>query len=335
MEGSAMSLTIIKSAPLTTIQDLGRPGYQRYGVVVGGAADSFSARVANALVGNAPNAALLEVALVGPLMRFGAEALIAWCGAEFDMRLGNIPLPPNRPVRLPAGATVSFGAVRAGARAWLAIAGGIDVPLLLGSRSTSRRFGMGGLKGRVLIAGDQLEFGAPSDWAKRISSSLRATGSVHCDWSVRPSSLCQSSTSGKLRAMRGPEWDWFSAEAQMQFFASSYRVTKDADRMGVRLDGPALELKEPREMISSAVDEGIVQVPPGAQPIVLLCSRQTVGGYPRLAAVAAVDHGRLAQLKQGDLMAFEEVGLRQAHKLYLAREQNFNRVSEELSRRTG
>jgi antagonist of KipI len=330
-----MTLTVLKNGLLTSIQDLGRPGHQRYGVVVGGAADAFSARVANALVGNPGNAALLEMALVGPELRFESEALIAWCGAEFDARLDGVPLPPNRPVRAPAGAVVAFGAVRTGARAWLAMAGGIDVPLVLGSRSTCRRFGFGGLHGRALIAGDRLQLGPRSDWARRICASLKATGRAYCDWSVRPASLGQAAGSDRIRALRGPEWDWFGREAQARFFASTYRVTKDADRMGVRLEGAALDLEEPREMISSAVNAGIVQVPPGGQPIILLCSRQTVGGYPRLAAVAAVEDGRLAQLKQGDEVGFEEIGLRQAHELYLARERNFNRVREELSRRTG
>ncbi len=329
-----MSVTVLKGGVLCSVQDLGRPGYQRYGMVVGGAADSFSARVANALVGNPSNAALLEVSLVGPDLRFETESLIAWCGAEFNVRFGNVPIPPNRPTRVPAGAVVSFGSVQMGARAWLAIAGGIEVPVVMGSRSTCRRFGVGGLQGRPLVTGDLLKLGAPSGWAQRICSALRGSGRLHCDWSVRPESLGGAPAPSRLRALRGPEWDWFRSEARMRFFASSYRVTKEADRMGVRLDGPGIELSEPREMISSAVNAGVVQVPPAAQPIVLLCSRQTVGGYPRLAAVAGVDHGRLAQLKQGDLVAFQEISLGQAHQLYLARERDFNRVREELSRRT-
>jgi antagonist of KipI len=329
-----MSLTVLKSGPLTSIQDLGRTGYQRFGVVVGGAADPFSARVANALVGNPSGAALLEMALVGPEVRFGWETLIAWCGAEFDAQINGLPFPPNRPVRVPPQGVVSFGAVRKGARAWLAVAGGIDVPLVLGSRSTCRRFGFGGLHGRAIKTGDQLRTGTPSSWAQRICGCLRATGRTYCDWSVRPDALVETASGGAIRALPGPEWSWFGHESQTRFFRSDYHVTKDADRMGVRLDGPGLELKEAREMISSAVNAGVVQVPSGGQPIVLMCSRQTVGGYPRIAAVAAVECGRLAQLKQGDRVHFTEIELRQAHELYLARERDFNRVREALSRRT-
>ena len=329
-----MSLTVIKGGVLTSVQDLGRFGYQHFGVVVGGAADPFLARLANVLVGNPENAALLEVALVGPELRFEGDALVAWCGAEFDARLDGTPLPRNRPVRVQAGEVATFGVVRAGARAWLAVAGGIDVPVVLGSRSTCRRFGFGGFGGRALVAGDRLVTGAPSVWAQRIMGSLTTRSRAACDWSVRPESLGIAPASKRFRVLRGPEWDWFGREAQARFFDSPFRVTKEADRMGVRLEGPSLALDEPREMISSGVNVGVVQTPPGGQPIILLCSRQTVGGYPRLAAVATVDHGRLAQLKHGDVVTFEEIELNAAHALYLARERDFNQVRHELVRRT-
>ncbi len=198
-----MSALVLKSGLQTSVQDLGRFGLQCYGVVVGGAVDAFCARLANALAGNPDNAALLEMALVGPEIGFEKEALIAWCRAEFDARLAGGPLPPNRPVRVPAGATASFGAVRQGARAWLAIAGGIAVPLVLGSRSTCRRFGFGGLQGRALIDGDRLALGGRCAWSQRIISSLRVTGRRHCDWSVRPAALGKPVIGDRLRVLRG------------------------------------------------------------------------------------------------------------------------------------
>jgi antagonist of KipI len=330
-----MSLVVLKPGLLTSVQDLGRSGYQRFGVVVGGAVDSFAARVANMLAGNDDNAALLEIALQGPELRFEAETLVAWCGGDFIVKLGSEPLPRDRPVRVPAGGVVSFGLAAHGARAWLAVAGGIDVPLVLGSRSTYRRAGFGGHQGRPLRAGDQLHFGPPAAWAEKILGALRAAGRMATSWSVRPHTLGAPPRDGQVRAMRGPEWDWFTGEAQRRIFASEFRVTKDADRMGVRVEGPALELAVPREMISAAVNAGVVQVPPGGQPIVLLCSRQTVGGYPRLAAVAAVDFGRLAQLKPGDRVRFEEIALARAHELYFARERDLNRVRTGLTRLVG
>lgn len=324
-------ITIVKPGLLTTVQDLGRFGYQKFGVVVGGALDRFAARVANAIVGNDENAAVLELAQLGPELRFERDALIAWCGAEFDARIGGETLPADRAVQVRAGETVFFGAAKSGVRAWLAVAGGIDVPLVLGSRTTYRRGGFGGFEGRPLRAGDKLRCGEASEWAQRYSAKAPRFSA----WSVRPHTLGKPAPAGVVRAMRGPEWDWFRPEAQRLFFASEWRATKDADRMGVRLAGPALPQVEAREMISEGVTDGVVQVPAGGEPIVLLPSRQTVGGYPRIAAVAAVDHGRLAQLMPGRTLRFQEITVAEAHGLYLARERDLNRVRTGLARLAG
>ncbi|MBI2510834.1 MAG: biotin-dependent carboxyltransferase family protein [Opitutae bacterium] len=324
-------LTVLKPGLLTTVQDLGRFGYQKFGVVVGGALDRFAARVANAIVGNDDNAAVLEMAQLGPELRFERDTLIAWGGAEFDARLGGEPLPADRAVAVRAGETIAFGAARAGVRAWLAVAGGIDVPLVLGSRTTYRRGGFGGFEGRPLRAGDRLRCGDESEWAAR----YRSTAPRFSAWSVRPHTLGKPAPAGVVRALRGPEWEWFGAEAHREFFASEWRATKDADRMGVRLAGPALPQRESREMISEGVADGVVQVPAGGAPIVLLASRQTVGGYPRIAAVATVDIGRVAQLAPGRSIRFQEIAVAEAHVLYLARERDLNRVRTGLVRLAG
>lgn len=330
-----MKLEITRGGAFTTVQDLGRPGFQRYGVAVGGAVDAFAARVANILVGNDQGAAVLEMTLQGPELRFSEETLVAWSGGGFVAHLGAEELPRDRPVRVPAGVTVSFGGTKGGARAWLAVAGGVDVPLVLGSRSTYRRAGIGGHEGRTLIAGDLLPCGAASAWAQAIVASLRDSARRTPPWSVRAETLGKAPTPGCVRALRGPEWQWFGGEAQQRIFGSEFSVTKDADRMGIRLKGPALAIAKPREMISDAVNTGVVQVPPSGQPIVLLTSRQTIGGYPRLAAVAAVDAGRLAQLSPGDQLRFEEISLATAHELYIGRERDLNRVRTGLARLTG
>ena len=140
-------ITVLKPGLLTTVQDLGRPGYQQYGIVVGGALDAFAARVANLILGNDDNAAVLEMAQTGPELRFEQDALVAWCGADFEAHIGNQPLPPERAVRVAAGETITFGFPKSGLRAWLAVAGGIEVPLVLGSRTTYRRAGIGGHQG--------------------------------------------------------------------------------------------------------------------------------------------------------------------------------------------
>lgn len=321
-------ITVLKPGLLTAVMDLGRPGYQRHGVAVGGALDRVAARVANTIVGNDEDAALLELAQLGPELRFDAPAVVAWCGGGFEPRVGGESLPRDRAVRLAAGETIRFGPARSGLRAWLAVAGGIDVPLVLGSRSTYRRAGFGGFNGRPLQAGDRLQVGEMSEFARRLlGAPARATS-----WSIRPDTLGAQAPAGTVRAMRGPEWDWFTPEAQRAFFAETWTVTKDADRMGLRLAGPELPVVEAREMISEGVNEGVVQVPAGGAPIVLLASRQSVGGYPRLAAAASADLGRLAQLAPGQTVRFAEITLARAHELYLARERDLTRVRTGLSR---
>jgi len=327
-----MSLQVLKPGLLTTVQDQGRWGSQRHGVVVGGAVDGFAARVANMIVGNDEHCAVLELALVGPELRALDNALVAVCGADFDFRVGGKTAQRNRPVLVQAGEVLSFGQVRQGARAWLAVAGGIDVPVVLGSRSTYARGRMGGIEGRPLIAGDAVPVGAPSACAVRMRQSLQAAGEVSPHWSVRPETLGSGPEPGRVRAVPGPEWELFTLEARQRLFRETYAVTKDVDRMGMRLAGLPLELAEPRDEISSAVNVGVVQVPASGQPIVLLVGRQTVGGYPRIAEVATVDLGRLAQLKPGDPLGFEEVSVAQAHAELVAREHDFGRVKDGIGR---
>lgn len=326
---------VLKPGLLTTVQDLGRPGYQQYGVVVGGALDAFAARVANLIVGNEDNAAVFEMAQTGPELRFDREAIVAWCGADFAAQIGDEPLPCDRAVRVAAGETIRFGLARSGLRAWLAVAGGLDVPLVMGSRSTYRRAGIGGHAGRPLQAGDDLQVFAPSGWARQILSALGAGRKRATTWTVRPGTMGRPAAAGVVRAVRGPECTWFTLDAQRAFFSAEWTATKEADRMGVRLAGPVLERRQSGDMVSSAVNAGIVQVPAAGQPIVLLPSRQSVGGYPRLASVATVDLRRIAQLRPGDRVRFEEINLAVAHDLYLARERDLNRVRTGLARLAG
>lgn len=328
-------LRVRKPGLLTTVQDLGRPGYQQYGIVVGGALDGFAARAVNLCVGNEDNAALLEMAQTGPDLVFDREVLVAWGGADFPARVNGAPLPRDRAVRIAAGEVVNFGLARSGLRAWLAIAGGIDVPLVMGSRSTYRRAGIGGHEGRTLVAGDSLPLFEPSAWAGQMLATLAAETRRASAWTVRPDFLGRPARPGTVRALRGPECDWFTKETLRAFFSAEWRATKEADRMGVRLQGPVLALAKPREMISSSVNAGVVQVPVAGQPIVLLPSRQSVGGYPRLAAVVTADLGRFSQMRPGDTVRFVETTIATAHDLYLARERDLNRVRLGLARLTG
>jgi antagonist of KipI len=328
-----MTFTVIKPGLLTTVQDQGRPGLQGQGVPVGGAVDAFAARVANALVGNDDGAAVLEMAVQGPQLRAERDCLVAICGGGLGLTVDGADVSSDRPVRIRAGEILVCVSRPSGARAWLAVAGGIDVPHVFGSRSTYVRGRMGGFEGRPLIAGDVVKIGAPSEWAGAIARELDGQSRRQVAWSVRPETLGRIAASGGMRIVRAPEWGRFPAAAQKLFCSTTYVVTKDVDRMGMRLEGATLELTEAREEISSGMNVGIVQVPPSGQPIVLLVGRQSVGGYPRIAAVVTVDHGRLAQMRPGDPLTFSEITVADAHRLLVARERDFQRIKGELTRR--
>lgn len=320
------AIRVVRPGMFTTVQDLGRSGLQQYGLAGGGAADAVEVRLLNRLVANAEGAAVLEITLNGPELEFDREVLVAWGGGEFPVAVGGQTVPANRPVRLTAGMTLSFGQARHGCRAWLAVAGGIDVPVVLASRSTVTRAHLGGYRGRTLAVEDRLPLGSPAPEARRLLERLRATGGWAPTWRAALTDLPWRHPA-ILRAVRGPEFPLFAPDAQRRFYEAEFQVTNEADRMGVRLFGKELALMEPGEQVSAAVNTGVVQVPPSGQPIVLLPDHQTHGGYPRIGAVIAADFGRLAQLRPGDTVRFEEISLAEAHALHLGRERDLKRLA--------
>jgi antagonist of KipI len=334
-------IQVVKPGMLTTVQDLGRPGWQRYGVTPGGAVDARALRLANLLVGNAEGAAGLEITLAGPTLRMAEEALIALCGADFDAMVEGRAVPAWRPVWIKAGAELVFGAARSGCRGYLAVAGGIAVPRLLGGRGTHLAAGFGGLDGRALRTGDTLKVGPASRWAKLLAQSLAGLaagveGLTAARWEVAAEARSPYAPSPVVRVMRGPQWDGFSPEARVRFLNERFTVTPRSDRMGLRLAapagsalaGPALAGGGVREMISEGVATGAVQVPPDGQPIVLLADRQTIGGYPKIATVASVDLPLLAQLRSDDTVGFREVSVGEAQELWLAAKRQLATVKQ-------
>ena len=323
-----MSLSVSRPGLLTTVQDLGRPGYQHAGVVVSGALDAVALRVANLLVGNAEGAASLEITLLGPTLRFTADHLIALTGADLSPTLDGQPLPLHRPVAVRAGTVLAFGAARAGGRAYLAVAGGVAVPLVLGSRSTYLRAGLGGWHGRALRAGDELPVGEPTAAGRQLWQSLKPLASpggwVAANWTPGPLLCPVPQPAPLIRAVRGPEYGQFATGSQRAFWQEPFLITPAADRMGYRLRGPVLGRDAATELLSSAVTFGTVQVPPGGQPIVLLADAQTTGGYPRLGQVVTADFGALAQARPGQALRFQEVSLAEAQALYFAQERRLH-----------
>jgi len=321
---------------LTSVQDLGRTGFRQFGVSTSGALDSFALRVANLLVGNDEGAAGLEITLGGLHLRFEDERVVAWCGGEFDVQIGSRGLPAGHVAHLQCGSKLKFGRAQIGCRCWLAISGGIDVPVVLGSRSTELRANFGGLKGRVLRDGDQLSLGESrrsSTFAKATAdksppaTGISSWGGPH-DW-VSPAKRYPT-----LRFIRGVDWNRFNSSTLQRFTSEAFGVSSDSDRMGVRLDGPELKREEETDLVSEAVAPGTIQVPPGGKPILLLGDCQTIGGYPKIAHVITVDLGIAAQLRAGDSVRFLEVSLQDAHRLLLERERDLERFRIGLSLQT-
>ncbi|MDY6956804.1 MAG: biotin-dependent carboxyltransferase family protein [Pseudomonadota bacterium] len=310
---------------LTTVQDLGRPGHQQLGLSPGGAMDVDAARIANLLVGNAPGAALLEITLTGPHITFEHGRWIALTGTDLPGTVAGARLPGWRPVWIPPGAQLVFGSVGKGCRAYLALASGIDVPLVLGSRSTDLRAGIGGLHGRRLIKGDRL----PIDASTRPPPSPADRPCWPHWWAAHEIPTADQRV--VLRFVPGPDWSTVSDTARQALTSGALRVDHRFDRMGLRLSGPRLRASNPSERLSAGVTFGTLQLPPDGQPILLGVDRQTTGGYPVLGTVARVDWSRLAQLRAGDALCFQPISITAAQALHRARERDIARLATALS----
>ncbi len=299
-------IAVIKPGMLTTIQDSGRWGYQSEGVPVAGAMDPCSFRLANALVGNSRDAAALEITMLGPELEFEAERIAAIAGAEFEVTVDGRGVPLNAPFIVPLGARLRFGARRRGARAYLAIAGGIGTAPVLGSRSTHVISAMGGLDGRPLRAGDRL----PLEPVTLAHTAGRARGPV----------FELPEHQARVRVMPGPQAEYFTADAMAQLQSAQYVISQQSDRMGFRLNGPVLSHARGADIISDATPLGVLQVPASGQPILLMADRQTTGGYPKIATVISADIPIAGQLGPGDEITFAACTLAEAVTALIAQE---------------
>ncbi|WP_020618710.1 biotin-dependent carboxyltransferase family protein [Paenibacillus daejeonensis] len=312
-----MTIQVDKPGLLTLLQDAGRYGYQKYGVIVSGAMDSFAHRTANLLVGNGPAEATMEMTVIGPTLTFEEAALIAVCGSNLNPRIGSEPLPLWRPVWVPAGTTLVCGSSRQGCRSYLAVAGGFDVPAVMGSYATYLRAGIGGYAGRALRPGDRLRAGRPTRAGEFIKARIRrgAVAGAAFDtvnWSVSRELIPAYAESPEIRITEGSQYALFDEASREALGTAVYRVQPASDRMGYRLAGERLQLIEPLEMVSEPVTFGTVQVPPDGQPIVLMADRQTTGGYPKIAQVISADLPLLAQAHVGSEIRFRMVSLQEA-----------------------
>jgi biotin-dependent carboxylase-like uncharacterized protein len=293
------ALRVITPGLLTTIQDLGRPGYQHLGIPVSGALDPVSLRAANALVGNAPGLGALEVAYVGPTLVVEADDVrMSFVGAKVAIEIlpdiaasAGTLIEPMESIHLQRGDVVRIGSLRDATTLYVAVEGGFDIAPVLGSVSTYIRGGMGGWQGRALIRGDLLPL-------------VRNTATAHEEFRLDGLDL---SAPDRFRVIAGPQGDYFSERSFAGFFEGEYTVLAGSDRMGMRLDGPQLDHVRGYDITSDAVAPGSIQVPGNGKPIVLLADRQTTGGYPKIATVISADLPALGRLPIGAKIAFEPV----------------------------
>lgn len=302
MRGSVMNrMKVIECGPGVTVQDLGRRGASRFGLAPSGALDQFALRAANVLTGNPLGTAALEFALTAGRFEFSAPVVVTVTGGECRISVGDRILPPWSSFNVRAGDVLTVGPVTDGVYGYLAVAGGIDVPEMLGARATHSRFGLGGLEGRMLKSGDVLDIGADAQGRAglgmpRIESDVKAPFGV----------------------VAGPQADFFSDSAWVALMSAEFIVTAKRDRMAMLLDGPALDHKKGFDIVSDGTVFGSIQVPGNGKPLVLLADRGTTGGYPKIATVISADLARLVQIPAGRKIRFRQLSVAEAEDAALA-----------------
>ena len=304
MPAKQPTIHVLRPGLLTTIQDLGRAGYQRFGVSVSGVMDPWAFIVGNRLLGNPDHAAGLEITIQGPELLFEQASSIAITGADLSPTSDGLTIPMWTVVALQAGSRLQFGMRRQGARAYLTVAGGIDCPLMLGSRSTHVRSGLGGLAGRALKKWDQVGVGP-----------VRTAGARYAGRTFPESHRPRYYPAPTVRVMPGPQADRFTEGALQTLAGSPYRLTSESDRMGYRLQGSKLIHHTSTDIVSDAVSAGCIQVPADQQPILLMADCHTTGGYAKLATMIAADRSLAAQLSPGDTLSFAIITAEEASTL--------------------
>lgn len=312
-----MGIRVLKAGMLTTVQDLGRTGYQSQGFSVAGAMDVRSFKIANLLLDNPENEAVLEFTLIGPTLQFTSETIIAITGGDFTPTLNGGPVPSYEAVYVNRGDILKFGSARTGSRGYIAFSSYLDIPVVMGSRCTNLKSQIGGFKGRKLKDEDYIGFRIKRRYLPYFLSRK-----------LKPDDF--SAESETLRVVFGPQDDRFSRQGIETFLTEEYTVTSDFDRMGCRLEGPFIAPKDTTDMISDGIAYGSVQVPSHGKPIVLLSDRQTTGGYPKLATVASVDIPKLVQRKTDHRIHFTAISVEEAQKLYREEEKAYEKMRSEI-----
>jgi biotin-dependent carboxylase-like uncharacterized protein len=312
-----MGIKIINGGLLTTVQDGGRFGWQCSGFGTSGVMDERSFALANLLLGQDEGEAVLEATLMGPELLFEEDNLFVVTGGDLQPTLNGTPLPLYQVVKAQVGDILKFGMAKEGVRAYIAFAGGLDIPVVMGSRSTNLKCGIGGLEGRKLQVGDRIGFRAPK---------TTLPGLEKRKLEVREF-MGHTVT---LRVVLGPQEDAFTEEGIRTFLSSEYKVNLSSDRMGYRLDGPTIAYHDTVDIISDGIAPGSVQVPSGGTPIIMMADRQTTGGYAKIATVIGVDLPGLAQRMPGDTVRFQKVTVQEAQKLHRLEQKERKKLKRRL-----
>jgi antagonist of KipI len=315
-----MGIKIIKAGLQTTVQDLGRTGYRKDGIIVSGAMDTLALQIGNLLLGNEMGEAGLECTLLGPKILFETAQLVALTGGDMNPLVDGVAVKMWRPLYVKKGSVLSFGAAVRGCRTYLTVFGGFKLHAVLGSYSTYLKAGFGGFHGRALKNEDALSFHKTYKGTEKLFN-----------WSL-DLKLYPDLDDDLIRVLKGPEYELFTEESLALFQQGErYLITNEADRMGYRLQGGALQMTEAREMLSSAVCFGTVQVTPGGAAIILMADHQTTGGYPRVLQVITADLTRLAQMKSGQQIRFKLVTLAEARAALLLREKQVKQLKQTIT----
>ncbi|EFI41778.1 biotin-dependent carboxyltransferase family protein [Peptoniphilus sp. oral taxon 386] len=296
-------IKVLNGGIYTTVQDYGRIGYQKFGIAPAGVMDEYSYELANALTGNKRGEAVLEITYLGPMLKFEDEVVIAVTGANVSPKIDGVPINMYESYKIGAGSTLSFGKLIDGVRAYLAFGGEIDVPVVNGSKSTLVKSKIGGYEGRPLKAGDEFEV--------KVNEAAK-------EGKILPDKYkAQINKFNVIRVVLGPQDDYFTEDGIKKLFRSGgYTLTKNIDRMGIRLDGAALEHKTAADIISDGTVMGAVQVPSDGHPIILMADRQTTGGYTKIGTVIKEDIAKIAQMGAMNKLCFTEISLSDAQKEY-------------------
>ena len=314
-----MGIKIIKAGLQTTVQDLGRTGYRKDGIIVSGAMDTLALQIGNLLLGNEMGEAGLECTLMGPKILFETAQLVALTGGDISPAVDGVAVKMWRPLYVKKGSVLSFGAAVRGCRTYLTVFGGFKLHEVLGSYSTYLKAGFGGYNGRALKNEDILSFHKIYKGTEKLFN-----------WSL-DLKLYPDLDGEMIRVLKGPEYDLFTDQSLALLEEEKFQITNEADRMGYRLQGATLQMAEAKEMLSSAVCFGTVQVTPGGSAIILMADHQTTGGYPRVLQVITADLTRLAQMKSGQQIRFKLVTLAEARAALLLRENQVKQLKQAIT----